>query len=173
MNKFISIFLSLLLSTSYVFANEDKTSDNKTDLIITHKIEKNVVDLPDCNNPILLENVKNFIIKYLEENKKGSAAYKRRRYFILHNITDFSKENVANYKTQSTRPVSDFIINLKINQDIIEENMLLCKNKSLNKEAENLYTLTYPQDDGYKTYIINLDNRVDINNMSFFYKLTD
>ena len=136
--------------------------------VFTHKVEKKLLPLPDCKDAVLLGAVKDFVAGFYAGNADKNAAFRRRRHFITHNLAEFSRENIANYKTEAARPVSDIIIDLKVNKNILEENMLLCKNQSPYKNPGNVYILVYPEDDGYKVHLINLDAKGE--DVSFFYK---
>ena len=124
--------------------------------------------LPDCKDAVLLGAVKDFVAGFYAGNADKNAAFRRRRHFITHNLAEFSRENIANYKTEAARPVSDIIIDLKVNKNILEENMLLCKNQSPYKDPGNVYILVYPEEDGYRAHLINLGAQGE--DVSFFYK---
>ena len=181
MLKFICLFLSLILSINAQAkpCNQDDSScaltefkDNKIpEEVIVHKIEKDIVSLPSCEDEKLLEAVSNYIKEYYKNNKKSNVYSRRRQYFIENNINSFSKENIIYYKSQDKRPMSDIIVNLKVNSGIIEENMLLCKNNSKNQEASKLYILIHPYEGNYKVHVINLTPEYDVNiENSFIYE---
>ena len=136
--------------------------------VFTHKVEKKLVLLPDCKDNRLIGEVKDFVVSFFADNTDKNAAFRRRRHFITHNMEEFSRENIANYKTDATRPVSDIIIDLQVNKRILEENMLLCKNQSPYKVPGNVYMLVHPEEDGYRVHLINLDAKGE--DTSFFYK---
>ena len=127
-----------------------------------------LLPLPDCKDAVLLGAVKDFVAGFYAGNADKNAAFRRRRHFITHNLAEFSRENIANYKTEAARPVSDIIIDLKVNKNILEENMLLCKNQSPYKDPGNVYILVYPEEDGYRVHLINLGAQGE--DVSFFYK---
>lgn len=129
---------------------------------------KKLLPLPDCKDAVLLGAVKDFVAGFYAGNADKNAAFRRRRHFIIHNLAEFSRENIANYKTEAARPVSDIIIDLKVNKNILEENMLLCKNQSPYKDPGNVYILVYPEEDGYRVHLINLGAQGE--DVSFFYK---
>ena len=136
--------------------------------VFTHKVEKKLLPLPDCKDAVLLGAVKDFVAGFYAGNADKNAAFRRRRHFITHNLAEFSRENIANYNTVASRPVSDIIIDLKVNKNILEENMLLCKNQSPYKDPGNVYILVYPEEDGYRVHLINLGAQGE--DVSFFYK---
>lgn len=136
--------------------------------VFTHKVEKKLLPLPDCKDAVLLGAVKDFVAGFYAGNADKNAAFRRRCHFITHNLAEFSRENIANYKTEAARPVSDIIIDLKVNKNILEENMLLCKNQSPYKDPGNVYILVYPEEDGYRVHLINLGAQGE--DVSFFYK---
>ena len=161
-------FLSFLISIIFVSgANasdvssviEEISSDAPVVETITYDVKKEILPMPTCEDKVLLEKTKEFVREYYGKSIDNSVIGRRHRYFVLNNLNKFDKENVANYKTEKTRPVSDVIASLKINENIIEENMLLCKNTSSNKYANNIYLLAHPTEKGYKVYVLNLDEK--------------
>lgn len=136
---------------------------------ITYTVEKEIVALPKCDNEKLLAKTKEYVAAFFKEqaDNKGTP-FRRRRHFIEKNLNMFGEENVANYKTASARPVSDIIIDLKANHNVLEENMRLCKNQSKNPTAENLYILVYPAPKGYTVRLINLPYTRNVNQETSF-----
>ena len=168
MKNIFYLILSLLIASSS-YAN-DEAQPVSDDNIIVHKIEKNIVDLPSCNNDKLVKDVKNFIIDYFEKNKTYNVFERRRKFFILNNLSSFNKENLDNYKTEKARPISDVLINLKINENVLEENMLLCRNN--NENVTDFYMLVYYAGETYKVRLLNLRHNQPANEeISFVYNL--
>ena len=152
----VTVAFCICAAASPVAASAED-GDKQPAEVFTHKVEKKLLPLPDCKDA-----------GFYAGNADKNAAFRRRRHFITHNLAEFSRENIANYKTEAARPVSDIIIDLKVNKNILEENMLLCKNQSPYKDPGNVYILVYPEDDGYKVHLINLDAKGE--DVSFFYK---
>ena len=183
MLKFICLFLSVAISltananqcddsNSCVLSGDapvvNTSSSNQPKEVIVHKIKKDIYPLPTCNDEALIKAVKNYVDEFYGKEKQSNVLARRREYFIKNNLVSFSKENVAFYKKQDKRPVSDIIINLKVNHGVIEENMLLCKNNSKNIEASRLYILVYPYEQKYKVQVINLTPQDDIDRENVF-----
>ena len=123
-------FLSFLISIIFISgANasdvssviEEISSEAPIEETITYEVKKEILPLPTCEDNVLLEKTKEFIQEYYSKSLDSSVVARRQRYFVLNNLNKFDKENVANYKTEKTRPVSDVIASLKINENIIEE----------------------------------------------------
>lgn len=127
--------------------------------VITHKVEKKLLQVPECNDEKLLAKTKEFLTAYFAKSDNQGVIFRRRKHFILNGITEFTTENIANYKTAAARPISDTIIELQMNEKILEENMRLCKKASVSKVLGDLYLLVYPYKEGYKVHILNLDSR--------------
>ena len=163
----VTVAFCICAAASPVAASAED-GDKQPAEVFTHKVEKKLLPLPDCKDAGLLGAVKDFVAGFYAGNADKNAAFRRRRHFITHNLAEFSRENIANYKTEAARPVSDIIIDLKVNKNILEENMLLYKNQSPYKDPGNVYILVYPEDDGYKVHLINLDAKGE--DVSFFYK---
>ncbi len=168
MHKLLAFCLSLLLAVP-AFAAEPAAQEPGE--VVVHKVEKQLHVLPSCDDTKLLTAVKGYIAAYFDKNKEGSAVFRRRRYFIMHNLADFAKENIANYKTETSRPISDIIIDLKINHNVLEENMLLCKNQSQYDAPGKIYLLVHPEGNGYRVYVINLQKpETPLDEISFVYE---
>lgn len=162
-NKLLGLLLITLLMPQSVKA-EDISEET-----IVHEVEKEIQPMPTCSDEKLISATKEFISQYYLKNKQNkNVKYRRRQYFITHNLDKFSKENIANYKTSETSSVSNIIADRLMNKNIIEENMLLCKSQSPNKEASELYLLIYPEGEGYHVEVINLAQ--DTEETSFIYK---
>ncbi len=154
------IFVSEANASDVSSVIEEISSDAPIVETITYEVKKEILPMPTCEDKVLLEKTKEFIKSYYSKSNNNSVMARRKKHFILNGINEFTKENIANYKTESTRPVSDIIAELKVNENIIEENMLLCKNTSKNKYASNIYLLAHPYKKGYKVFLLNLDNKV-------------
>ena len=126
---------------------------------IVYKVEKKILPLPECDDEKLLAKTKEFITAYYAKSNNKGVLFRRRSHFLLNNLDKFSKENVANYKSEATRPVSDEIVNLLMNENILEENMRLCKKQAGEKISNDVYLLIYPFEQSYKVHILNLDKR--------------
>lgn len=197
MNKFFGLVISLLMATSVmaeeVIINDNIIKDNNvieskntsedTSVLteinkeeakpidaITHIIEKEIISMPTCDDATLIAKTKEFIEDRLAKVTNRNTKFRRRSYFILKGLNEYTKENIANYKTVETRPVSDLIVKLKINNNIIEENMLLCKNNQTNDTVGNIYLLVHPKDDGYRVFAINVDKSAPVESVYFDYK---
>lgn len=145
--------------------------EKKPELEVVHQIERKMIPMPACDDETLLKRSSEFIGAYFEANANEGTLYRRRRYFILHNLDKFQTENVANYKTAATSPVSDIIADIKTNHGVAEENMRLCKNISSDKFAGKIYLLIYPEEEGYRVHVINLlDKQTTNEEASFIYK---
>ena len=155
---------------SSVVAEINSQEEAKPIETVTHTIEKEVVSMPSCDDKKLVVKTKEFIEKYLSKVTNQNVTFRRRRHFILKGLDEYTKENIANYKTEKARPVSDLIVKLKINNNIIEENMLLCKNTNTNDTVGNIYLLVHPQDDGYRVFVVNMDKSKTVESVYFDYK---
>lgn len=167
MIKFLSFFVSVIFATS-TYATDMSSiveninqNNNVAQEVITYEVKKEILPLPTCDDEKLIKNTKEFIENYYKQIVNNSVIVRRKRHFILKDLDKFTKENVANYKTEKSRPVSDVIAELKVNENIIEENMLLCKKQSINKHVDSIYLLAHPHNNGYKVYLLNLDDKAN------------
>ncbi len=166
-NKLFRLIAIACLFVPYV--NAEETEITAQDVIV-HQVEKQIIPMPTCQDEKLMSATKEFISEFYKDNTNKNVKERRHRYFLIHNLDKFSKENIANYKTEATKPVSDIIADRKINKSIIEENMLLCKNQSENEEAGKLFLLIYPEADSYRVETINLELKPSGKDTSFLYK---
>lgn len=149
---------------------EIQQSPAQENIVVTHKIEKEVLPLPECNDETLLAKTKEFLNTYFANSDNQSVLFRRRKHFLLKGLNEFTKENIANYKTPATRPVSDLIVEVQVNEKIIDENMLLCKKKTIGKALGNIYMLVYPYKNGYKVHLINIDKQALTPQTTFTYE---
>lgn len=166
-NKLFRLIAIACLFAPYVNAEE---TDGGVQEVIVHQVEKQIIPMPTCQDEKLISATKEFISEFYKDDTNKNVKERRHRYFLTHNLDKFSKENIANYKTEDTKPVSDIIADRKINKSIAEENMLLCKNQSANEEAGKLFLLIYPEADGYRVEAINLELKPSGKDTSFLYK---
>jgi len=142
-----------ILEDADISLNKEK----KPEFEVVYQVEKNLQTLPACSDEKLQISAKEYIKKYLDETLNQGTIFRRHKYFVLHNLDKFAEENIADYKTAATSPVSDMIAHAKMNKGIIEENMRLCKNTSANKYAGKIFLLIYPEDENnYRVNVINL-----------------
>ncbi len=137
--------------------------------VITHKVENRKISLPACDDKDLLSAVKKFVEGYYADNLDQNVRFRRHRYFTMHNLEKFSEENINNYKTEKTRPVSDVIADVKINQGVAESNIRICKNQNPYTAPKNIYLIIYPEQEAYRCLLINLGDEKS-NFPSFTYK---
>lgn len=138
---------------------------------ILHTVEKKIIPIPECNSPKLLNSAREHIATFLQTYATNSTLFRRRRHFILKSLDTFTTENIADYKTSAQSPVSDIIINLKMNGGVLEENMRLCKNENINRSERPIFLLIWPEEGKYKVRVINLsDKRYVEMETSFIYE---
>ncbi len=166
-NKLFGLAALLLMPLQATVAAEETTAPQA---VIVHQVEKQIVPMPTCNDEKLLTATKEFVSEFYKNDQNKNVKQRRHRYFVTHNLDKFAKENIANYKTESAKPVSDIIADRIINKSVAEENMLLCKNQSLNDEAGKLYLLVYPEGESYRVDVINLELKPSRKETSFLYK---
>ena len=126
---------------------------------VVYTVKKEINPVPACDDETLMAKTKEYITAFFDKSENQGVLFRRRRYFLINNMSGFSTENIANYKTASTSPVSDEIVDLQINHNVAEENMRLCKKQAANKLYGDIYLLVYPTEKGYKVHILNLDRQ--------------
>lgn len=135
----------------------NKEAFSKTEVEINRSLEQKKINMPLCDDENLLEVTKDYIVSYFRKSQNEGTLYRRYRHFILQNINQFREENIANYKSAQTRPVSDIITDIKINKGVAEENIRLCKNYSKDRFAGKMYMIIYPSEANvFQVQLINL-----------------
>ncbi|MCM1324750.1 MAG: hypothetical protein NC218_11575 [Acetobacter sp.] len=172
MRILLVLFLSLLISVPTIaeehIPQEQKSKPEiienintsvvaETPAPIVYEIEKEIIPLPTCDDARLMNKTKEYITAYFSKSDNKSVLFRRRRDFLLKNMGNFSTENIANYKTAATSPVSDEIIELQMNHKVLAENIRLCKKQAANKLYDDIYLLIYPSEKGYEVNLLNLD----------------
>jgi len=156
----------LMLWATSVFA-EEETEEN---IRIIHQEEDYDIDpdveLPDCNNPKLVEEVRSAISEHLAEHNSGSIVEQRKRKLILKSIDQYSEVEIAKFDNKQNYDVADELIMTKINRRIKEKNMRLCVSEGKKK----LYLLIYPEDFRYQVQVIGfIPRQKEGNAFSIFY----
>ena len=131
-------------------------SEKTPEYEVTYKVSSKQYPLPECSDENLLNHAQDYIETFLDETTNKGTLQRRRRYFVLHNLDKFSTEDVANYETSATSPVSEMIADIKINEKIAKQNIRLCKNISKDRYAGSIYLIIYPKDGEYKVHVANL-----------------
>ncbi len=164
-------FLSLfLLSAVSAGAEEKPAAENVLEQVSTpaepetvapvvYTVEKEILPVPACNDKTLMAKTQEYITAFFDKSDNKGVLFRRRRQLLLNNMENFTTENIANYKTAATSPVSDEIMDLQINHNVPEENMRLCKKQAANKLYGDIYLLVYPSEKGYKVHVLNLDRK--------------
>lgn len=147
-------------------------AEKEPEIEIIHQVEHKIIPMPECDNPVLYEQTKEFLNTYFGKLDNLGTLYRRRQYFVVHNLDKFIKEDIAAYKTTKTPVIANAIASAEVNFSLSDDNLRLCKNTSKNEYAKNIYLLIFPKDDGYVVQILNLLERqakedLDI---SFFYQ---
>lgn len=153
--------------------NQDsaQNSPKKPEYEEIRNVEEEIISLPACDDEGLQKETFKYITDYFNLTPNEGTLFRRRRYFILHNLDKFKEENIANYKTEETSPVSDIIAMTKVNKGVAEENLRLCKNTAKEKHAGRIYLLIYPEQAGLRVRLINLVDRQKVDDeASFFYE---
>ncbi|MBO5038099.1 MAG: hypothetical protein J6C85_01385 [Alphaproteobacteria bacterium] len=152
-------------------ATKQNVTEPEPEETILHTVKKKIIPIPECHSPKLLNSAREHIATFLRTSATNSTLFRRRRHFILKSLDAFTTENIADYKTSAQSPVSDIIVDLKMNGGVLEENMRLCKNENINQAERPLFLLIWPEDGKYKVRIINLSDKRYVNlETSFIYE---
>ncbi len=97
--------------------------------------------LPECNNPDLLNAVKQHIAPVVGQNNPNIIE-KRKFDLLLKNITDFREINIDELSPQKYRPAAAKVIELKINDRITESEIKACRSQSP-EIKDTIYVIVY------------------------------
>lgn len=111
-------------------------------------------DMPDCNDPQLLEQIKDVLIPYISQEDK-SIRNRRHTRLVMKNIKNFTEINSAEIDIKKDVMAADRLVEVKINFKKRNEDIKICKsdNKVLNIE---LYLMMYYIDKNLIVELVNL-----------------
>ena len=118
--------------------------------------------LPTCDEPRLLEQVRNFLTEYNKKHPVDSVYAKRQRGLQMKTISVYEEYPVEGFTSKQNRRVADKLLMTKINSGLQDSEIRLCRTKSGNTRFEPVYLMMYATQDGVKVYILNfLENQTE------------
>lgn len=161
LKKYIPKFLilALLIVSSVTLVSAEETS----------YISKNMgLEIPQCDNPVMLKNVSNKIRTYYDENASNKITDKRNQRLLLKYLNSFQEVDVETFKPETNYFVADRILMNKINANIETKDMKLCRSDKI-ADKLGIYLYIYPQENYYIVEIINFVKNQ--NNEEYFYTI--
>lgn len=164
LKRYLFIFTILLLSyAKLAYAQETEASQIQNDelpIFETDVMEKiNLLEAPQCDNPLLFKKVLQKVMDYAATMSTGSTINKRKKALILANINSFEKVDVKNISPETDLKTANALITIKVNKNIDENDFTICK--QVDSKGKPLYLIIYPYMDNFKVHIINLDSYSD------------
>lgn len=156
MCKFILTACWWIFLANSALAAEPPTTADIIYIKAPQKITENaeITQLPDCNDTRLEEALTAKIATYYGSNPDISLFERRRQLLTLKNIKVLSESDVANFTPRHNYQVADRIIMAKINHNIDERSLRLCKSEKA-YAGTDIYILMYPFENQIKAEIIN------------------
>lgn len=111
---------------------------------------------PTCQDPHFLEKIVSVVKNFLHENEYKSTVGRRHERLVLANLQEFETVSAEGFSDKQDVRVADALIMLKINEKVSSDNILICRQKTLNKNP--VYVIVYPYIDNYKGLIYNLSD---------------
>lgn len=111
----------------------------------------NTDNMPDCNNPELVSDVKEAIRSYLKNMPKMSIIDYRKRNLVLKNIDAYTEIPLDEFNNSDNYLVANELAITKINRHMTNNDFRLC----VAEGAKPIYLLIYPEDFRYRVQIIN------------------
>lgn len=170
----LSGLISGILCYPFVLsAQEDNTSgENETELnafgypdkeLITiiesdkaTSLKREVVDMPDCNDAKLFEQLKASLRPYMNENDK-TISNRRKISIIMKNIKNFVELNTAEVNPKDDMPAANRLIEIKINFRKNNEDIKVCKMSS-KAIRTSFYTIMYYIEDKLVVELVNFNS---------------
>lgn len=156
------IFIFSLLSFQ-VFGKEISFSDSSENL---GHIES--IHAPQCEDQAFYRRIMSEATAYYETKKVYSAMARRQKALKLSNIKGFENILVKDFLPEDDYNTANALIMIKINKQVNEEDIILCRQK--NEAKLPVYVVSYPYMDNYQVHILNLaQNAPSYEEISFIY----
>ncbi len=177
----LSLVLGLLCYPFALSAQEDSTDvENEEELNAFGYPDKELVtviesnettpikgesaNMPNCNDPKLLEQLKASLVPYLNESDK-TIRNQRKSKILLKNIRNFTELNPSEVNPKDDTPAANRLIEIKINHRKNNEDVKICK---ISNQAVglNFYMIMYYIEDKLAVELVNFSG----NNPSFVFE---
>lgn len=150
------LFLVLFLFSFNVLAEDiSEDVDNNTPIMIIYPNDNenylNTDNIPDCNDPKLISEVKSAIENHVLNAPETSIVENRKRKLVLKNIDAYKEIPLSEFKSSDNYLVANELIMTKINKNMTDHDLRLCAGNG----SKPIYLLIYPEDFRYRVQIIN------------------
>ena len=127
-----------------------------------------IVQRPKCDDKAFVDKVMETIESYQAQIEAKSAKQMRQKFLRTKQIKGFEEVSATDFDPKTDYDTANALIMVKINKQIEEKDIVLCKQTG--KIKKPVYVLAYPYFDNYKGHIINLDPAIrDYEQISFIY----
>ncbi len=126
------------------------------------------IEKPTCDDALFIQKAKAAIKNYLEAQKISSIIAQRKNLLRQLKINHFEQIDAETIDYQKDYFAANALMMIKINKQIDETDILVCKQKS--KDKNPIYLIAYPFLDNFKVDVINLiEHDNDYERVSFIY----
>ena len=130
--------------------------------------QADTIKMPACNDQDFKAKILQTAEKYFENQPVSSTLEKRKKVLRLKNLKDFETVSVKDFSPETDFNTANALIMIKINENVEEKDILLCRQKEEDKNI--VYIIAYPYLDNVKAHLINLaEKNSDYNAVSFIY----
>ena len=135
---------------------------------MVHASDESIVQRPQCSDKLFVDKIMETIETYQSQIKATSAKQMRQKLLRTKQIKNFEEISVADFEPKTDYDTANALIMVKINKQIDEKDIVLCKQTGKTKKP--IYVLAYPYFDNFQGHIINLDPAIrDYEQISFIY----
>jgi len=157
-------FVFFLLLFSFAVCAQSDNFDRPNEEL--GKIE--IIQKPKCEDAHFLAKVLEAVDSYFKEKPALSTIAKRKKLLKTKNIKQFENVDAASFKPEDDFLTANALIEIKINQNVENEDIVLCRQQDQIKKP--IYIISYPYMDNFKSHIINLDDgKTDYKKLFFIY----
>lgn len=114
---------------------------------------------PDCQTPVLEQQVRDRIISFQGETKAENTYERRARRLAEKNIGSFTPVDLAKFTPADNYLIADRLITLKISRKLTDRDFRLCVGSNP-LTSRQLYLLMYPapEEEGISVDVLNFQN---------------
>ncbi len=152
----LALFLIMMVASPCLAEDMSETSD------------LSIVQRPQCDDKAFVDKVMETIASYQDQIDVKSAKQMRQKFLRTKQIKGFEEVLATDFDPKTDYDTANALIMVKINKQINEKDIVLCKQTG--KIKKPVYVLAYPYFDNYKGHIINLNPKInDYEQISFIY----
>ena len=125
--------------------------------VIEPSVQENTVEtkaFPDCNDEVLISEVRRVLAVATEEIKEESISEKRARLLALKNTENFKPIDVNTFRPEDNYELANILITAKVNEGLTNEDFQICASDNPILKRR-IFLLLQEDGDNFKVNIIN------------------